>query len=111
MTESNDNTQKQTSRRFGIDHSTRQIVMGSVRIPLPQSRAARLSVGGLLVAGGCLGFLPVLGFWMVPLGVLVLSHDLHVARRMRRRFSVWWQKRRKPAPSSVEKGSSPVERR
>jgi purine-cytosine permease-like protein len=72
--------------------------MGATTIPLPRSRAARMLIGGLLVIGGFLGFLPILGFWMVPLGILVLSHDLHIARRMRRRFSVWWQRRRKPAP-------------
>ncbi|WP_160004914.1 hypothetical protein [Rhizobium sp. 18055] len=97
MTESHDNTAKPGVRRFGIDHSTGHIIMGPTRIRLPKSRAARLSIGGLLVFGGFLGFLPILGFWMVPLGVLVLSHDLHIARRMRRRFAVWWHRRRKPA--------------
>src|SRR5690349_14945816 len=85
---------KNTAKRFGIDHTTGHIVMGPTRIPLPKSRIARLLIGGLLIFGGCLGFLPILGFWMIPLGVLVLSHDLHVARRMRRRFSVWWHRRR-----------------
>ncbi|MBB3318688.1 hypothetical protein FHT76_007103 [Rhizobium sp. BK176] len=32
---------------------------------------------------------------MLPLGFILLSHDLHLVRRMRRRFSVWWTKRRK----------------
>ncbi|KQV83610.1 PGPGW domain-containing protein [Rhizobium sp. Root1220] len=98
MTERHDTTAKPGAKRFGIDHSTGHIVMGATRVPLPRSRAARVSIGSLLVVCGFLGFLPILGFWMVPLGVLVLSHDLHVARRMRRRFAVWWQKRRKPAP-------------
>lgn len=46
--------------------------------------------GVLLVIGGILGFLPVLGFWMVPLGIIVLSVDLHIVRRLRRRFEVRW---------------------
>jgi hypothetical protein len=33
----------------------------------------RWAVGLLLIAGGALGFLPVLGFWMIPLGVLFLA--------------------------------------
>lgn len=33
----------------------------------------RWSIGLLLIVGGVLGFLPVLGFWMVPLGVLLLA--------------------------------------
>ena len=59
-------------------------------------RWARLAAGGLLVVGGLLGFLPVLGFWMAPLGLVVLSADLAFARRLRRRLEVWWARRRRP---------------
>jgi purine-cytosine permease-like protein len=55
--------------------------------------------GTALVGGGFLGFLPVLGFWMVPLGLIVLSHDLPAVRRRRRRMTVWWN-RRKATPRS-----------
>jgi hypothetical protein len=30
---------------------------------------------------------------MIPLGFIVLSHDLPFARRWRRRFSIWWHRR------------------
>ncbi|MGO4439968.1 hypothetical protein [Rhizobium sp. RAF56] len=82
---------------FGIDHANHQLILGSVRLPLPQSRLWRMTLGFMLVLGGFLGFLPVLGFWMVPLGLLVLSHDLAIVRRWRRRLSVWWTKKRRPA--------------
>jgi len=36
----------------------------------------------------------VLGFWMIPLGLLVLSHDFATVRRWRRRLTVWWARRR-----------------
>lgn len=36
----------------------------------------RLLVGLLLVGGGLLGFLPVLGFWMIPLGIAVAALDV-----------------------------------
>ena len=36
----------------------------------------RLVLGLLLVAGGVLGFLPVLGFWMIPLGIAVAAIDI-----------------------------------
>ena len=62
-----------------------------VRLP----RWARLTAGVLLVLGGLVGFLPVLGFWMVPLGLVVLSVDIAPARRLRRRFEVWWERRRR----------------
>jgi hypothetical protein len=34
-----------------------------------------MSVGLLLVAGGLLSFLPVLGIWMLPFGLALLSDD------------------------------------
>ncbi|HMM13529.1 MAG TPA: hypothetical protein PKA57_02805 [Parvibaculum sp.] len=54
----------------------------------------RRVTGAALVGGGVLGFLPVLGFWMLPLGVVVLSVDSHPVRRVRRRTEVWWARRR-----------------
>jgi hypothetical protein len=30
----------------------------------------------VLIAGGTLGFLPILGFWMIPLGIGVASLDV-----------------------------------
>ncbi len=80
--------------RFGVDSRTREIVIGTFRARLPESRLLRCVIGILLIVGGILGFLPVLGFWMVPLGLLVLSHDSHFVRRQRRRLAVWWASRR-----------------
>lgn len=55
-------------------------------------------VGILCIIGGILGFLPVLGFWMIPLGLLILSVDFPWVRRWRRnqevRIGRWWQKRK-----------------
>jgi hypothetical protein len=56
-------------------------------------RWLRLVVGVLLILCGILGFLPILGFWMLPLGLLVLSYDLPSIRRRRRQFEVWWLRR------------------
>jgi len=61
---------------------------------LPRSRPVRIAIGVLLIAGGLVGFLPVLGFWMIPLGLLVLSVDLPIVRRWRRQVTVWWHRRR-----------------
>jgi hypothetical protein len=44
----------------------------------------RSLLGVLLIAGGILGFLPVLGFWMIPLGVAVILLDVAVIRRWMR---------------------------
>lgn len=52
-------------------------------------------LGSALVIGGVAGFLPILGFWMLPLGLIVLSIDLALVRRHRRRLQVWWGRRRR----------------
>ena len=62
---------------------------------LPGSRLARMAIGIILIVGGILGFLPILGFWMVPLGLLVLSADSARIRRLRRRVEVWWGRKGK----------------
>lgn len=35
----------------------------------------RSVIGLLLIIGGIFGFLPILGFWMIPLGVAVILID------------------------------------
>ena len=68
--------------------------LGTRRISLPAARPARIAVGAGLIVGGTLGFLPILGFWMLPLGLVVLSVDFPSVRRQRRRATVaigrWW---------------------
>ena len=69
-------------------------------IDLPRSRLVRILIGAVLIVLGLLGFLPILGFWMVPLGLVVLSVDVPAIRRGRRRVVVWlgqWLKARHPA--------------
>lgn len=61
---------------------------------MPRSRIGRIVIGLALIAGGILGFLPILGFWMLPLGLLVLSQDLAFVRRQRRKLVCWWARRR-----------------
>lgn len=42
----------------------------------PGSRWVRLPIGIVLILGGIIGFLPILGFWMVPLGLVVVAKDI-----------------------------------
>jgi|AACY02.3.fsa_nt_gi Putative transmembrane protein (PGPGW). len=63
-------------------------------VALPRNRALRLGIGIALIAGGILGFLPVLGFWMIPLGVAVLAYDVPAAERLRRRVEALIARRR-----------------
>ncbi|MCA8912752.1 MAG: DUF2892 domain-containing protein [Rhodobiaceae bacterium] len=64
------------------------IRLGSRRIPVPGTRILRIGLGVALIAAGFLGFLPVLGFWMLPAGIVVLSIDFALMRRWRRRSEV-----------------------
>jgi hypothetical protein len=72
----------------------RRVRLGGYTLPLPASRIARLILGIVLMVGGVFSILPVLGLWMLPLGLLVLSVDLAIVRRWRRRLEVWWTRRR-----------------
>ena len=91
--------------RFGIDQKTGRLHLGRFSMPAPRSRAGRITTGSLLIGGGLLGFLPVVGFWMLPLGLLILSEDVPAVRRKRRRLAVWWRKRSPPADRAAEGGS------
>lgn len=90
----------QGKRRYRINRETGRLELGRVNLPVPASRPGRVVLGGALVTGGIFGFLPVLGFWMLPLGVIILSHDMPAVRRMRRRAFVWWGKRGRGGGSS-----------
>lgn len=69
----------------------------------PKRRWLRLIAGVLLVFLGFLGFLPILGFWMVPLGLLLLATDIIFLRRptvsaiyyIERKIVAWRRSRRK----------------
>ncbi|MDG4898252.1 MULTISPECIES: hypothetical protein [unclassified Mesorhizobium] len=74
----------------------RKISIFGREFTMPRSRGWRIAIGMLLTFGGLLGFLPILGFWMIPLGLLVLSYEFAMIRRHRRRFIVWWERRRRP---------------
>ena len=41
----------------------------------------RSLVGVMFMIGGVLGFLPILGFWMFPLGVAFVALDVPPARK------------------------------
>ncbi|TGQ41951.1 MULTISPECIES: hypothetical protein [unclassified Mesorhizobium] len=78
------------------DAPARKITVFGRDFTMPRSRGLRVAIGIALILGGILGFLPILGFWMVPIGLLVLSYEFALVRRHRRRLVVWWQRRRRP---------------
>ncbi len=60
----------------------------------PSSRWARIPAAILLIAGGVLSILPLLGIWMMPLGLILLSEDVAPLRRARERILDWIERRR-----------------
>ena len=60
----------------------------------PIAKALRILLGVLLVLGGLLGFLPILGFWMIPLGAILLGRDIPAVDRFNERVRRWWRRRR-----------------
>lgn len=68
----------------------------------PWAMLIRIPLGILLCIGGLLAFLPILGLWMLPLGLLLLSIDLPFLQRPmnglilrgERQFNLWRRNRR-----------------
>lgn len=67
----------------------------------PGVRLVRLPLALLLVVGGVFSFLPVLGVWMLPLGLLLLAVDIPLLRGPVTRSISWvrwkyrqWRRRR-----------------
>ena len=56
-------------------------------------RMTRLAIGLTLIVGGVFGFLPVLGFWMIPLGIVVIFIDVPRVKRAWSRLRHWWRRR------------------
>lgn len=54
----------------------------------------RYGVAVLFLIGGMLWFLPVLGLWMLPVGLVLLFARSPAYWRLRRRFVSWRRQRR-----------------
>jgi len=47
----------------------------------PSSFPVRLLVALLLILGGLFSFLPILGLWMLPLGLLLIAQDVPLLQK------------------------------
>ena len=81
-------------RWFEHDGARGEITVLGRKFRLPRNRATRIALGMAFVFLGLLGFLPILGYWMVPVGLIILSQDFATVRRWRRSFEVWLGRRR-----------------
>lgn len=68
-----------------LDRIERELPRGvgrSIRwLRAPSSRWLRIPAGVVLILGGIFSILPILGLWMLPLGLLLLAQDLPFLRR------------------------------
>jgi hypothetical protein len=55
----------------------------------PKRRRLRLSVGGLLIIGGCFFFLPILCLEMIPIGLMLIAIDVPFLRRPVAHMIAW----------------------
>jgi hypothetical protein len=49
----------------------------------------RWPIAVLLILGGIVGFLPILGFWMIPLGLILIARDVPILRPPLARLFAW----------------------
>jgi hypothetical protein len=59
----------------------------------PSSQLVRIPLALLLMVGGVFAFLPVLGFWMLPLGLILIAQDIPFLQRPLAR-SLGWAERK-----------------
>ena len=70
-------------RKAFSKHALRRAVRwGQEKVP----PGLRSLLGVVLIIGGFFGFLPILGFWMIPLGGVLIALDIPP---LRRRLVAW----------------------
>lgn len=67
----------------------------------------RSVLGVLLMIGGVFGFLPVLGFWMFPLGIAFIALDLPGSNR---HIELWMVRLAREAGIEAPATDSPIDR-
>lgn len=80
----------------------------------PRARWVRIPASLLLMVGGSLSFLPVLGIWMLPLGLVLLAYDVPfltgpIGRLLVQAEWRWrdWKRRRRA--SNATEGTGPTD--
>lgn len=59
----------------------------------PQFHWLRIPLGIVLILAGIVGFLPILGFWMIPLGLIVMAKDIPPLQPSLVRFLDWLERK------------------
>ena len=82
-------------RRFEerLPHSLSRIIRW---LRQPSARMVRVPAGIILIVFGAIGFLPLVGFWMIPLGLLLIAHDVPLLRNPMARLLAWIERKWPP---------------
>lgn len=59
----------------------------------PSARLIRIPLAVLLILGGIFSILPILGIWMLPLGLLLLALDVPFLQRPLVKAMLWTERR------------------
>src|SRR5258706_13399539 len=59
----------------------------------PTSSYVRIPLAILLIVGGIFSFLPVLGLWMLPLGLLLFAQDVPILQKPLARMLGWIERK------------------
>jgi len=96
-----------------LEHEVPGSVARAIRwMRKPKARLVRLPLGLLCIVASFLWFLPVLGLWFLPLGLLLIAQDIRFLRRPVGRMTLylleqwvrlrkWWARRHANAGSDV----------
>ena len=76
----------------------------------PSSILVRIPLALLLVVGGIFSFLPVLGLWMLPLGLVLIAQDVPFLQKPMAQMLGWierkWLARQKAKANNVTREKS-----
>lgn len=59
----------------------------------PSSRLVRFPLAILLIVGGVFSFLPILGLWMLPLGLILIAQDIPPLQKPVARLLGWAERK------------------
>lgn len=76
----------------------------------PSSMWVRVPLALLLVVGGVFSFLPVLGLWMLPLGLVLIAQDVPLLQKPMSQLLGWmerkWRARQQAKANAVARRKS-----
>jgi hypothetical protein len=66
----------------------------------------RVGIGSALILGGIFSILPVLGMWMLPLGLVMIAKDVPILRSPVIRLMDWVNRKWPPKPKKPKSNQS-----